>query len=346
MHVSIQEDLQIATLRLDTRSCLRVHNSAELSAYSYLSRQHSTTMSFNTDQLGMAIFLLIAVIFNIWFVATSARRAFKSHINTDGGSVHDSLKYKLVTYSVLAMACFDIPWVWLCMIQCWNNTIQSNSFNQNSGDDSLGCQFMGWYSSFSLVSMMGSHCLVANYLKNWYRPNRKGCAESKAWFLGLCLVIVLAACLFASVPLIQGDGYKLTTGGFCYSDFTNNVQSSLILTTVMLLLLIAGYLWIQVGRWSHYWYFVVVFFATWLLWIPATSYGIATGEEIPSPYMIVGAIVGHGNAIVNPSLYGVQLFRLMNSTEETVKTDRKELLEDAEDPKIEISSSSNQPVTG
>lgn len=292
-------------------------------------------MAFTSDQLGMAIFLLIAVFFNIWFIYTSARRAFGDKRGAHG---FDSFKYKLVKYAVLAMALFDIPWVWLCMIQCWNNTFNYNSFNQNSGDDSFGCKFMGWYSSFSLVSMMGSHCLVANYLKNLYRRETKNCTESNTSFLGLCLAILAGASLFASVPLIQGDGYKLTTGGFCYSDFTNKAQSSVILSIVVSFLVLATFLWIKINRWSQYWYYYAIFFVTWILWVPATSYGIATEEEIASPYMIIGAIVGHGNAIVNPLLYGVHLFHLLDDTGEKSLNESKELLDTDDQPKIEISS--------
>ncbi|KAL3922110.1 MAG: hypothetical protein SGILL_002378 [Bacillariaceae sp.] len=192
--------------------------------------------------------------------------------------------------------------------------------------------------------MMGSHCLVANYLKNVYKTDTKDCTDNTSSFLVLCLALLASASLFASMPLIQGDGYKLTSGGFCYSDFTNKAQSSVILSVILFFLTIAGLLWMKINRWSQYWYFVVIFFSTWLLWIPATSYGIATGEEIPSPYMIVGAIVGHGNAIVNPLLYGIQLFRLLDNTGGSNKIESKELL-DAEDPKIEVSGD-NQQIVG
>ena len=295
-------------------------------------------MALNSDQLGMAIFLLIAALFNIWFIFTSSRRAFSQKKLTNG---FDSFKYKLVTYSVLAMACFDILWVWLCMIQCWNNTFNNNSFNQNSSNDSFGCKFMGWYSSFSLVSMMGSHCLVVNYLKNLYQGETKGWTENNFSFMGLCFVILAGASVFASFPLIQGDGYKLTSGGFCYSDFTNKAQSSVILSVVLFLLTLAGFLWCKVNRWPQYWYFYAIFFVTWFLWVPATSYGIANGEEIPSPYMIIGAIVGHGNAIINPLLYGIHLFRLLDSTGGKDCNESKELL-DAEGPKIEIGGAGSQ----
>ena len=126
---------------------------------------------FDPNQLGMAIFLLIATAFNIWFVITSYRRAFftpkakasdiKSIVEVEPAYRQS---YQLLSNAVATMAFLEIPWVWLCMIQCWNNTFHQNNFNQNSGDDSFGCKFMGWYSTFSLVSMMGSHCLVVYYL--------------------------------------------------------------------------------------------------------------------------------------------------------------------------------------
>lgn len=60
--------------------------------------------------------------------------------------------------------------------------------------------------------------------------------------------------------------------------------------------------------------------------------------------MIVGSIVGHGNAIVKPLLYGVQLFRLLNHTGSTDTSESKELL-DAADPEIVLSvTNGNQQV--
>ena len=174
-------------------------------------------MAFNTNQVGMATFLLIAAIFNVWFVISSCKRAFTE-------ATKSSHSYQLLKYAVLAMATSDILWVWLCMIQCWNNSVvEMNSLNQNLGDDSFGCKFMGWYSSFSLVSMMGSHCLVTYYLWSVLNATFDSKAsvtpflKSKRDFFALSLAVLVAACLFASMPLIQGDGYTLTSGGFCYA---------------------------------------------------------------------------------------------------------------------------------
>lgn len=299
-------------------------------------------MAFNTDQAGMAFFLLFAALFNIWFVYRSYSRSFRSRSATstsavDGKQQHGQLHdfsfppqeesdryaaYQLLTYAVLVMAIFDIPWVWLCMIQCWNNMItSSNSFHQDSGDNSFGCEFMGWYSTFSLFSMMGSHCLVAFYLMKMSLSSdicdlraQKSFWDSPKGLVTLALFILVGACLFGSMPLIQGDGYRLTNGGFCYADFTNTSQAAVILSIDFAFLSLSTALWCKIGRWTDYRVFYGVFLATWILWIPATIYGIATGTEILSPYMLIGAVIGHGNALVNPLLYGIQLFRILSNS--------------------------------
>jgi hypothetical protein len=295
-------------------------------------------MAFNADQAGMAFFLLFAALLNIWFVFRSYTRSFRPSSSTTNASAvatgkqqghqpdnfsfsseeeaHPNAAYQLLTYAVLVMAIFDIPWVWLCMIQCWNNMVtSSHSFNQNSGDDSFGCKFMGWYSTFSLFSMMGSHCLVVFYLMKLLHVREKRSQQhfwdSPKGLLTLALFILVAACLFGSMPLLQGDGYRLTNGAFCYADFTNTTQAAIILSVDLALLSLSTVLWCKIGRWTDYWQFYGVFVATWVLWVPATIYGIATGKEISSPYMLIGAVVGHGNAFINPLLYGIQLFRLL-----------------------------------
>lgn len=306
-------------------------------------------MVFNASQAGMAFFLLVAAIFNAWFVIRSYFRAFVEPRRGGGGdNVADNttndekfsptvLSYQLLTYAVLVMALLDIPWVWLCMIQCWNNTLTNdNSLHQDAGNDSFGCIFMGWYSTFSLASMMGSHCLVAYYLRQHLflsetsissnsdeahqvaqrtsAGRKTSFLNTRRGFLSISFLLLVTAILFASMPLMEGDGYFLTNGGFCYADFTDPTQSSVILAFALLLLLLSTGLWLEMIRsnicFSVYY---IMFLGTWILWIPATIYGISKGEQIASPYMLVGAILGHGNAIVNPLLYGITLFTMLPS---------------------------------
>ena len=275
--------------------------------------------TFDSEQAGMAFFLLICTFFNIWFLYTSGRRVFASTPAT--ATTTTTTFFSNLKSSVFVMALFDIPWVWLCAIQCLYNTFTTpDSFHQSSGEESFGCKFMGWYSSFSMVSMMGSNCLVAFYLSRYLQATKTnssnntnnngmtvGFLDSKVGLLSFAGLILTVACLFASIPLIEGGGYLYTTGGFCYADFTNTTQSSIMLTLVILLLGLSTTLWVNVGL-AQYWYFYGIFFMTWILWIPACIYGIQNGSEIAYPYMLIGAIVGHSNALINPLLYGLHLF--------------------------------------
>lgn len=258
----------------------------------------------------MAFFLLTCSIFNFWFVGTSFIRIKNTSSDASG------LPYDLLTYAVFAMALLDIPWVFLCLIQCWNNMLlEANNFNQGTGEDSFGCRFMGWYSSFSLIAMMGSHCLVAYYLLRFVE-NTANVASFRSPFLGtvkgfgtVSSTIFITAILFAFYPLLD-NGYLLTNGGFCYADFTNSSQSMVILVIVICFLALSTSLWHQIStRAAGFWYFYAFFFLTWFLWIPASIYGTATGLQMPYPYFIIGGVIGHGNALVNPVLYGVILFR-------------------------------------
>jgi hypothetical protein len=329
-------------------------------------------MAFHGDQAGMAFFLLFAALLNIWFVFRSYARSFRpSSTSTRNTSAvagkqqqgqpadfsfssqeepHHNVAYQLLTYAVLVMAIFDIPWVWLCMIQCWNNMVtSSNSFHQNSGDASFGCKFMGWYSTFSLFSMMASHCLVVFYLMKLSLLSGAGREkrsqnfwDSTKGLLTLSLFILVAACLFGSMPLLQGDGYRLTNGGFCYADFTNTTQAAVIMSVDLAFLSLSTALWCKIGRCTDYRLFYGVFFATWVLWVPASIYGIATGKEISSPYMLIGAVIGHGNALINPLLYGIRLFRtpLLVNNNDTVVNSRTSLVKG--DDKNAVVAGSNQ----
>ena len=105
--------------------------------------------TFNPDQLAMAIYLTACAIVNAWFVRTSRKRIIDIGNKDDGV---DEKKHnvgwnqqKLLSFAVLAMALFDIPWIWFCMIQCWNNAFGTgNGFDQGNETSSFGCKFMGW----------------------------------------------------------------------------------------------------------------------------------------------------------------------------------------------------------
>lgn len=289
----------------------------------------------------MAFFLLIVAIFNTWFILRSYTRAFSVNKNITSSEDKQvnasgkSYRYKLLQYAVLVMAVFDFPWVWLCMIQCWNNMMANNSFNQNTGNDSFACKFMGFYFGFSHAAMMGSNCLVAYYLLELKKREITSNTTDRNFLVstrGLLLLagtVLVSAALFGAMPLMQGDGYTLSTFGFCYADFSNPEQSSIVLAVVVMFLTISSFLWFKIGLRGYCLYYGV-FFVTWSFWIPATSYGMARGVEIPSPYMLIGGIVSHSNAVINAILYGVWLFRQVDDEEISGETsDDAEKLHDS-----------------
>ena len=293
-----------------------------------------------SSDIGLALWLTLCAIGNVWFIVVSVQRCRKNQ--------------GLLEAALLGMAVMDLPWVWFCLIQCWYNTFNSDplaSFSQHSAEivgSSVGCDFMGVYSSYSLVAMMGSNFLVAAYTLFLCFPastggqlvNRMLPTRGRAWrvlAIPFGLILFPASVLFAAFPKLQGDGYKLTNGGFCYADWTSPTQAAVILTICLVLLCFGGSMWGALAR--QLWNTeppskagvktqketsrhrllclvlinVVMFFCVWFLWIPAAIIGMAKEQEPAPPYMIIGGIAGHGQALANPILYGFFLYRFATS---------------------------------
>lgn len=104
----------------------------------------------------------------------------------------------------------------------------------------------------------------------------------------------------------------MTNAGFCYPDFTQPTQSGIMLALVVFFLSLATVLWYQIGKLEYWCKFYLIYFVTWSFWIPACSYGIAVGKDIPPPYLIIAAFLSHGNALANSFLYGMHLFQILD----------------------------------
>jgi len=169
---------------------------------------------------------------------------------------------------------------------------------------------MGLYSTASLFLMMGAHCLVALYLRNHLNGGGSHKLFTNAGFWTATSILFALSWVFGTFPLMEGGGYRLSNGGFCYADFTRAAQAAMLLTFVIIFLGLSTYLWTDMGMSETRWLYYAIFALTWLLWVPACIYGMAHNEEIAYPYMIIGGIAGHGNAIANPVLYGILLFQM------------------------------------
>lgn len=280
-------------------------------------------MDFDYTQLGMAIFLTISLVANIWFVAVGIKRLVLPSKNAEKKKSGDFENFQVALFFMAAM---DVPWVFLCALQCWMNAFGYPGLDQIAGNDGAGCLLMGFYSTFSLFSMMGSNCLVAYYINQALTTDgSKSCGGllTKSWtrvvaiFLGALLPLSI---LFAFIPLMT-EGFALTTGGFCYADWTSPTQSSCILVVVVIFLIVGSVMWCKnaslLGNYKTFAPHASFFFVTWFLWIPAAINGILYQNEIAAPYMLIGGIAGHALALSNPLLYGVFAYKLMESHSST-----------------------------
>lgn len=270
----------------------------------------------------MAVFLTFCAIGNIWFLHVSYKRIKKrkatKQVATSAEPDSDTQleatqqrELELFEHSLFMMAVMDFPWVMLCAIQCWiNGLTETNAWHQASGNDSFGCVLMGFYSTFSLISMTASNIAVA-----YYHPRNKsrrhldtnGSSVLKLFMLG----ILPAALFFACIPLMS-TGFALTNGGFCYADWTVPVQATFLFLASTLALGVGAFRWLQVIKTTpseskekgHAVLALVVFCSVWAMWPIAAIYGLVHASIPPAPYMIIGGTLGHMQAMLNPLLYG------------------------------------------
>lgn len=305
---------------------------------------------FNETQFTMAIFLTVCTVANSWMIyksivrishrkksgaenpQTTTTQKFKQTYEftategasgdsgdpEEGGTAHrggsEAHKLELFEHALLMMAVMDWPWVTICALQCWINTLTTqNAWHQASGNDSFGCMLMGYYSTFSIISMMASNISVAYYHPNttdrrWFQAT--GSNVVKVSLLGILPVAIV----FAAIPLMS-TGFALTDGGFCYADWADPVQSSFILIATSLGVGVGAYRWRHVLKTTtnenakcHLLIAVAMFIGVWSLWVVASIYALIHNDTPDVPYMLIGGIMGHMQALLNPLFYGFWMY--------------------------------------
>jgi hypothetical protein len=160
---------------------------------------------------------------------------------------------------------------------------------------------MGFYSVFSLVAGMGTTVLMAfmteRALVGKAMP-RNGLVSAAV------LAIFSLAFMFGILPLLGMHRYKYISP-ICYYDWYETSHSVLLLLWTAPVLcagtaLLAKCAWHKSVMFSH----LIVYFVGWCLWPVATVIGLAD-VAMPEHMMIAGAVLGHGQALINPILYGV-----------------------------------------
>lgn len=240
----------------------------------------------------MPAFLFFAAIANMAFLVKATRRLVKFPEST-------------LSRALVGQAVGELCWVLPCFVQCLINFVigtngeWAQSYVPDQGGHSAGCDVMGFYSLFSLIAGMGTTVIMS-----WLSSTTPQTAPSKNTITWLLLGMIPVALVYAVLPLLGVGAYKYIAP-ICYYDWYHPVHAVLILLWTVPML---GLGMVLMGRaalkrpvlWLHFSTFVV----GWGLWPPAALVGLS-GGVMPEHLMIIGGVLGHGQALVNPLLYGI-----------------------------------------
>jgi len=169
------------------------------------------------------------------------------------------------------------------------------------GSEGVGCDIMGFYSLFSLVAGMGTTVLMA-FLSERVLAGK---ALPKTSVVNAVIAGIFAlAFIYAVLPLLGMHRYKFIAP-ICYYDWYETSHSILILlwnvpALIAGTVLLARCTWHRSIMSTH----LLAYFLSWMLWAPAAVIGLADAT-MPQHMMIAGAVLGHGQALINPILYGL-----------------------------------------
>jgi len=246
--------------------------------------------AWDFQNLPMPVFLLASCIANAAFLWVSIRRLVR---------VPQSVLSRALAAQAIAELCWTVP----CFLQCavvYAKGSESAWF-QGYGDDSFGCKIMGFYSVFSLVAGMGTTVIMALVTERTVMEKPlPGLTPTTIVILALFALALLYACL----PLMGMHRYTFGHP-ICYYDWYDVSHSTLILLWTVPALIAGMILFARAALKRRVF---VLHFCTfsfcWALWIPAAVIGLAD-IEMPTNYILAGAVLGHGQALVDPLLYGL-----------------------------------------
>lgn len=249
--------------------------------------------AWSLQHFPMPFYLLFASIANVAFLVVAVRRLLK--VPQSG-----------LSRAFVAQAIGELCWVLPCFAQCFITFAKGTRGEWYQGykgtkENSTGCDVMGFYSLFSLVAGMGTTILMAFMTERILA----GKPLPQRFVVDISIVAIFSlAFLYALLPIIGVHRYKFISP-ICYYDWYETSHSVLILLWNVPALFAGTALLAKCA--SHKSVMAthcLAYFLSWMLWPPAAVIGLA-GAEMPKHMMIVGGVLGHGQALVNPLLYGL-----------------------------------------
>lgn len=246
--------------------------------------------AWDTKNIPMPLFLFISCVANCAFLWNSMKRLAAA-------------PKSVLSIALVAQAVAELCWAIPCFIQCAIVYMKGTEggWYQGYENDATGCDIMGFYSLFSLVAGMGTTVILA-FMTDCLVMGRP--LPDLTRTLAVIAAIFALGLLYASLPLMGLHHYKYISP-ICYYDWYDVSHSVLILLwTVPALVLGTVFFSRAALRQPLLIPHLCTFSFCWVLWIPAAIIGLSN-SEMPDKMMIVGGLLGHGQALVDPLLYGV-----------------------------------------
>lgn len=238
----------------------------------------------------MSLFLLATCVANGAFLLRAVKRMVGDPDSVPG-------------LALVAQAVAELCWAIPCFIQCTIVFIMGSDggWYQGFENSKAGCDIMGFYSVFSLVAGMGTTAVMAFVTERLVRDKP---LPGRGKATAVILIIFVLALIYACLPLMGLHHYKYISP-ICYYDWYDTSHSILILLwTVPVLALGTLFFACAAMKRPIFFLHLCTFSFCWVLWIPAAIIGLADAE-MPKHMMIFGAVLGHGQALIDPLLYGL-----------------------------------------
>lgn len=212
--------------------------------------------------------------------------------------------------ALLTTAIAECCWVLPCLVQCALTLFKGTGgpWAPSNSAYTLGCDIMGYYSTFASISGMLSTLWVT-----YITFKAVGGVSSVTMRTSLLVgggVLAFSA-FFTALPFMGVGSFEFTGEGFCYFNWHDKALATLMLL-VTLPTMVASVTFLALtlkrGGWPSQLDLILMLFgflSAWILWVPASIIGLS-GAPFPTRYMISGGVMGHAQALLNPYIYGVR----------------------------------------
>jgi len=211
--------------------------------------------------------------------------------------------------AMLLTALSELCWVLPCLVQCMVSLFNGDGGAWAPIQQSSGCDIMAAYSIFASFSGMSATVAVAGF--TYFATVHGPSAVSARTSVAVGAAVLIGSALFALLPALGVGSYWYTGSGFCYLNFYDAPLAIInLLITAPAILAVCVFLGLTLrhGGWPSnvdLILMLVAFLSAWTWWVPASFIGL-TGGTFPSWFFPPVGFLAHGQALLNPYIYGVR----------------------------------------